>query len=122
MPLLTSLGLISLALAALSGWVILATVERPQWFRDHGIPAYDGFRKGPRQKRAARVVPDHAAPPVQGPAPEQKPPPAGRRSALAAYADLLGTVPDHVVAAMAGQQVPSMRTSSQRGDGFLAGS
>ena len=55
--------------------------------RDHGIPAYDGFRRGPRQKRPALVVPEQAAPPVERPAPEQQPPPAGRRSALDADAE-----------------------------------
>ena len=39
MPLLTSLGLISLALAGLSGWLVLAATERPEWFRSRGIPA-----------------------------------------------------------------------------------
>jgi hydroxylaminobenzene mutase len=45
MPLLTSLGLVSLALAALSGWVVLAATERPEWFRSHGIPAPSRFRQ-----------------------------------------------------------------------------
>ena len=38
-PLLTSLGLVSLALAGLSGWLVLATTEQPEWFRSRGIPA-----------------------------------------------------------------------------------
>ena len=38
-PLLTSLGLVSLALAGLSGWVVLAVTEKPEWFRSRGIPA-----------------------------------------------------------------------------------
>lgn len=39
MPLLTSLGLVSLALAGLSGWLVLATTERPEWFHRRRIPA-----------------------------------------------------------------------------------
>lgn len=38
MPLLTSLGLVSLALAGISGWLVLAVTQRPRWFRDHGVP------------------------------------------------------------------------------------
>ena len=45
MPLLSSLGLVSLALAALSGWVVLAVTEKPGWFHDHGIPAPARFRQ-----------------------------------------------------------------------------
>lgn len=33
MPLLTSLGLIPLALAGLSGWLVLLATERPEWLR-----------------------------------------------------------------------------------------
>ena len=39
MPLLSTLGLISLALAGLSGWLVLAATQKAQWFRDHGIAA-----------------------------------------------------------------------------------
>lgn len=39
MPLLSSLGLISLALGGLSGWLVLAATQQPGWFRDHGMPA-----------------------------------------------------------------------------------
>ena len=39
MPLLTSLGLVSLALAGLSGWLVLAITEKPEWFRSRGIAA-----------------------------------------------------------------------------------
>lgn len=45
MPLLTSLGLVSLALAGISGWLVHAITERPDWFRDHGIPAPSRFRQ-----------------------------------------------------------------------------
>lgn len=45
MPLLSSLGLVSLALAALSGWLVLAVTERPDWFRSHGVPAPSRFRQ-----------------------------------------------------------------------------
>ena len=45
MPLLSSLGLISLALGALSGWLVLGLTERPEWFRDRGIPAPARFRQ-----------------------------------------------------------------------------
>ena len=38
-PLLTSLGLVSLALAGLSGWLVLAITEKPQWFLSRGISA-----------------------------------------------------------------------------------
>ena len=38
-PLLTSLGLVSLALAGLSGWLVLAITEKPQWFISRGISA-----------------------------------------------------------------------------------
>jgi hydroxylaminobenzene mutase len=38
-PLLTSLGLISLALAGLSGWLVLAITEKPEWFLSRGISA-----------------------------------------------------------------------------------
>ena len=39
MPLLTQLGLISLALAGLSGWLVLAATRKGEWFRAHGVPA-----------------------------------------------------------------------------------
>jgi hypothetical protein len=39
MPLLSTLGLISLALAGLSGWLVLAATQQPEWFRKRGIPA-----------------------------------------------------------------------------------
>jgi hydroxylaminobenzene mutase len=45
MPLLSSLGLISLALAGLSGWLVLATMQRPRWFADHGVVAPMRFRQ-----------------------------------------------------------------------------
>jgi len=38
-PLLTQLGLISLALAGLSGWLVLAATRKGEWFRAHGVPA-----------------------------------------------------------------------------------
>ena len=38
-PLLTSLGLVSLALAGISGWLVLAVTEKPEWFRSRGIAA-----------------------------------------------------------------------------------
>ena len=38
-PLLTSLGLVSLALAGLSGWLVLAATEKPEWFRSRGVAA-----------------------------------------------------------------------------------
>jgi len=45
MPLLTSLGLISLALAALSGWLVLAATEQGPRLREMGIPAPGRFRQ-----------------------------------------------------------------------------
>ncbi len=45
MPLLSSLGLISLALAGVSGWLVYALTERPEWFRSHGIPHPARFRQ-----------------------------------------------------------------------------
>lgn len=45
MPLLSSLGLISLALAAVSGWLVLAVTENPEWFRSRGVPAPARFRQ-----------------------------------------------------------------------------
>ena len=39
MPLLTSLGLISLALGGASGWLVLAATQKGDWFRAHGVPA-----------------------------------------------------------------------------------
>jgi hypothetical protein len=45
MPLLTSLGLVSLALAGLSGWLVFALTEHPGWFHEHGIPAPARFRQ-----------------------------------------------------------------------------
>lgn len=45
MPLLSSLGLISLALAGLSGWLVLATMQRPRWFSDRGVVAPVRFRQ-----------------------------------------------------------------------------
>ena len=38
-PLLTSLGLISLALGGVSGWLVLAATQKGEWFRSHGVPA-----------------------------------------------------------------------------------
>lgn len=45
MPLLSSLGLISLALAGLSGWLVLATMQQPRWFADRGVVAPMRFRQ-----------------------------------------------------------------------------
>lgn len=45
MPLLSALGLISLALAGLSGWLVLATMQQPRWFADHGVVAPMRFRQ-----------------------------------------------------------------------------
>lgn len=45
MPLLSALGLISLALAGLSGWLVLATMQRPRWFAARGIVAPMRFRQ-----------------------------------------------------------------------------
>lgn len=45
MPLLTSLGLISLALAGLSGWLVLATMQQPEWFSRRGVVAPARFRQ-----------------------------------------------------------------------------
>ena len=39
MPLLTALGLISLALGGVSGWLVLAATQKPDWFRSRGVPA-----------------------------------------------------------------------------------
>ena len=38
MPLLTTLGLISLALGGISGWLVLAATQKADWFRSHGVP------------------------------------------------------------------------------------
>ena len=45
MPLLTALGLISLALAGISGWLVHGVTEHAGWFRDHGIPAPMRFKQ-----------------------------------------------------------------------------
>lgn len=45
MALLTSLGLISLALAGVSGWLVYAVTENPDWFRSRGVPAPSRFRQ-----------------------------------------------------------------------------
>ena len=45
MPLLSSLGLISLALAGLSGWLVLATMQQPEWFSRRGVVAPVRFRQ-----------------------------------------------------------------------------
>lgn len=45
MPLLTSLGLISLAAAGLSGWLVLATMQAPRWFAARGVVAPVRFRQ-----------------------------------------------------------------------------
>ena len=37
MPLLSSLGLISLALAGMSGWLIVAVTRKSEWFIAHGM-------------------------------------------------------------------------------------
>jgi hypothetical protein len=39
MPVLTSLGLISLALGGLSGWLVLAATQQAPWFHRRGIVA-----------------------------------------------------------------------------------
>lgn len=39
MPLLSSLGLVSLALGGLSGWLVLAATQQPKWFHRRGIAA-----------------------------------------------------------------------------------
>ena len=71
--------------------------------RDNGVPAYDGFRTGPRRK-AVQVAPVEAlAPPTPTPAPEAPSRQIPKsRSVVDAYAEILGTVPDGAVAAMAG--------------------
>ena len=45
MPLLSALGLISLAAGALSGWLVLAATEQGAWLRAHGVPAPARFRQ-----------------------------------------------------------------------------
>jgi hypothetical protein len=45
MPLLTALGLISLALAGISGWLVHAVTESPDWFRRRGVPQPARFRQ-----------------------------------------------------------------------------
>ncbi|MEX2195714.1 MAG: hypothetical protein WD844_10560 [Thermoleophilaceae bacterium] len=45
MPLLTSLGLVSLALAGLSGWLVLLATERPEWLRSRGVVAPGRIRQ-----------------------------------------------------------------------------
>jgi hypothetical protein len=45
MPLLSSLGLVSLALAGLSGWLVLASMQAPRWFADRGVVAPVRFRQ-----------------------------------------------------------------------------
>jgi hypothetical protein len=44
-PLLTALGLASIALGAVSGWLVLVATERPQWLRRWGIVAPGRFRQ-----------------------------------------------------------------------------
>lgn len=101
------------------------TRERVGAFRrEQGIPAYAAFRSGPRRKLKPAGVeaptgvqaPVVAAPMVEAPAvvqapaagaaskaPAAIPRPAGRApSVVAPYADLLGTIPDGAVGAMAG--------------------
>jgi hypothetical protein len=39
MPILTSLGLVSLALGGMSGWLVLAATQQGDWFRARGVPA-----------------------------------------------------------------------------------
>lgn len=36
-PLLTSIGLVSLAVGGLSGWLVLITVTQPQWLEARGV-------------------------------------------------------------------------------------
>ena len=43
MPLLTSLGLVSLALGAMSGWLVLAATQNPDFFRSRGVPVPHRF-------------------------------------------------------------------------------
>ena len=45
MPLLTSLGLVSLALGGLSGWLVLLATERPDWLRERGLAAPGRIRQ-----------------------------------------------------------------------------
>ena len=45
MPLPTALGLISFALAGVSGWLVHAVTERPDSFRERGIPQPARFRQ-----------------------------------------------------------------------------
>ncbi|MEI7889206.1 MAG: hypothetical protein WCI34_02740 [Actinomycetes bacterium] len=43
MPLLTSLGLISLALGGASGWLVVAATQNANWFRSRGVPVPHRF-------------------------------------------------------------------------------
>ena len=43
MPLLTSLGLISLALGGLSGWLVVGATQKPDWFRSREVPVPHRF-------------------------------------------------------------------------------
>lgn len=43
MPLLTTLGLISLALGGASGWLVVAATQKPDWFRSRGLPVPHRF-------------------------------------------------------------------------------
>jgi len=42
-PLLTSLGLVSLALGGMSGWLVLAATQNPDFFRSRGVPVPHRF-------------------------------------------------------------------------------
>jgi hypothetical protein len=44
-PVLTGIGLVSLALAGLSGWLLLAATEKPGWFHERGISAPGRIRQ-----------------------------------------------------------------------------
>lgn len=71
-----------------------------------GIPAYDGYKFG---------TPGNPAPNRPTPAAPNDPRPfRGRRSALDPYTHLLGTVPDHEIAKLAGVTPENVRTYRQR--------
>lgn len=71
--------------------------------RQHGIPAYDGFRLGKRNPPAAVPVAADAPTVTAEPAPPA--PPRGRRSKLDAHVHLIGVLFDREVAAVAGVTV-----------------
>ena len=73
--------------------------------REHGIPAYDGFR---HRKGAAQA--EHVAPAVDG---------RSQRSTILPYLDILGTTPDSEIAAMA--RVSAAAVAKFRGRRGIAG-